>query len=84
MSKVFEVGKLYHRAETGFDPIEVIKRTAKTITCRNAYSNIHGDDHTFVNRIHVDEDGIEWVWDSGVPFRHRDSTVSKASWEVEE
>ena len=84
MGKVFEVGKMYYREESGYDSIEVVKRTAKTITCRNAYPQINGDYHTFVHRIHVDEDGEEWVWDSGVLYRHRDSTVCKASWEVNE
>jgi hypothetical protein len=81
MSKVFEVGKTYCRADSMFDPIVVVKRTAKTITCRGAYYHASP---TFVHRIHVDEDGTEWVWDSYVPSRHIDSTVCKASWEVDE
>ena len=81
MSKVFEVGKMYDRDESGFDPQKVIRRTAKTITCVNAFEK---DAHPFTQRIHVDEDGVEWVHDSGFPKCGRDRTVCKASWEVVE
>ena len=81
MSKVFEVGKMYARAESGFDPQKVVRRTEKTLTCVNAYSN---SGHPFKQKIHLDEDGTEFVYDAYVPLRHRDSTVCKASWEVKE
>ncbi len=81
MGKVFEVGKIYYREESGFDPQKVIRRTPKTITTVAAY-NEHA--HPYRQRIHLDADGTEWVWDSYVPPKHRDSTVCKASWEVNE
>ena len=81
MGKVFEVGKMYDRAETGYDPQKVIRRTPKTITCVNAFEK---DARPFTQRIHVDEDGTEWVHDIGLPKRHRWACVCKASWEVDE
>jgi hypothetical protein len=82
MGKVFEVGKMYYREESGFDPQKVIRRTDKTITCVNVAYDLKPKE--FRQLIHVDEDGTEWVWDSYVPPRHRGSTVCKASWEVTE
>lgn len=81
MSKAFEVGKMYARAESGYDPQIVIKRTEKTIVCRNAYDK---SGHKFRQNIHHDDDGTEFVYDAYVPLRYRDGTVCKASWEVME
>ena len=84
MSKVFEVGKKYFREERGFDPIMVVKRTAKTITCYNYNPVWDYSKSTYRHRIHVDDDGTEYIYDPYVPLRHRDGTVCNASWEVKE
>lgn len=81
MGKVFEVGKLYDRADSGFDPQKIIRRTEKTIISCNAYDD---ESHTFRQRIHLDEDGNEYVVDSGVLKRHRWAFVCNAAWEVTE
>lgn len=81
MGNAFEVGKMYARAESGFDPQIIVSRTERTITSVNAYEK---NKLPFRQRIHLDEDGTEYVYDAYVPLRHRDSTVCKATWGVAE
>lgn len=81
MGKVFEVGKMYYRADGGFDPQKIIRRTEKTIISCNAYDN---ESYTFRQRIFHDENGNEFVIDSALPRRHRMTTLCNAAWEVKE
>jgi hypothetical protein len=59
----FEIGKSYGNVECGFDPITVIKRTAKMILV-DMYGN------QWRMKIRVDSNGDEWVVDSYLPRRY--------------
>lgn len=58
----FEVGKTYRWADSGFDPIKVLRRTEKTIWVTNGGAS-------WRMRIKHDEHGDEFVVDSSVPKR---------------
>lgn len=74
----FEVGHCYDSGDCGFDPIEVLGRTAKTITVTNGIT-------TWRMRIRIDADGNEYVQDSTVPKSYRSIGVGtyNAKWEVD-
>ena len=56
MPSVFEVGKFYEFNENRFPPLEILKRTDKTIWVSN-------ESHSWMMRIHHDVDG-EYAVDS--------------------
>ena len=72
---VFEVGKTYCPADSGFDPIKVIKRTERCIKVDNGTSE-------WKMVIKVDENGDEYVIDSSVPRKWRSAFVYSAKWVV--
>lgn len=87
----FEAGKNYYRADSGFDPVRIVKRTDKTVWVRNLGIQREGDklvwvpkDHTWMARIKRDDAANEYFEDSGVPKKYRDSLTVKACWEVED
>ena len=69
----FEIGKYYKWSEGGFDPIQVLQRTAKTIVVRNA-------SYIWRMKLRTDKDGNEYVVDSNTPKRYRDEFICKATW----
>ena len=71
----FEIGKKYYWAESGFDPIEVVGRTAKSILVTNGHN-------TWMMRIKIDNAGNEYVIDSSMPKGYSDWFTCKAEWEV--
>lgn len=77
MSKVFEVGKEYYCADTGFDPIKILKRTQKMVFVENGSSK-------WRMRIRQDKDGNEYVVDSSTPVSWRDIFIYSAAKEVNE
>ena len=60
--KRFEVGKMYDCVGHGFDPVEIIRRTAKMVTVKPYLSN-----HTWRMLIRIDKDGNEYLVDSTLP-----------------
>ena len=75
--KAFEVGKSYSPADGAFDPVTVIRRTAKCIVVRDRGGN------TWRMIIRTNADGCEWVRDSSVEPRWRDAFIYRADWEAE-
>ena len=71
----FEVGKSYDPADLSFDPITVIKRTAKCIVVRG------GSGNTWRMIVRQDEKG-EFAVDSSVPKKWRDIFTYRAEWET--
>ena len=65
-----EVGSLYSRNDSGFDPIIVTKRTEKTIwvTQRTWDGKEKG---SWTMRVRTDDDGNEWAVDYQIPVEHR-------------
>lgn len=76
MGKQFEVGHAYCSTDGDLIPITVIKRTEKSI-------RVMVGPHKWLMRIHVDEDGNEFVTDSAVGQKWRDSFTYRAIWEFE-
>ena len=74
--KRFEVGKAYEPNDTGYEPIQDLRRTDKMILVRNSTSQ-------WRMRIRVDDDGAEYVTDSTVPVKWRDAFTYSARHEVE-
>lgn len=74
--KRFEVGKAYEPNDTGYDPIQVLRRTEKMILVRNRTSQ-------WRMRIRVDYDGVEYVTDSTVPVGWREAFTYSARHETE-
>lgn len=72
----FEVGKTYEAADCGIDPIEVVRRTAKSIFVTNG----HADWRMIIRH---DEDGNEFVIDSSVPMKWRGLMTYSAKWVAE-
>lgn len=64
--KRFEVGKAYEANDPGFDPIMVLRRTAKCIIVDNGQSK-------WRMVVKVDENGDEYVVDSSVPKRWQEA-----------
>ena len=77
--KKFEVGKMYENADRGFDPIEIIRRTAKTVTVKHYYSDHTW--HTWRMLIRIDKDGNEYLVDSTLPKSWRNLLPYSAKWE---
>ena len=77
MNKVFEVGKEYYCADSGFAPIKILKRTAKMVFVDNGACK-------WRMRIRLDKNGDECVVDSLNPVKYRDTFTYMASKEVEE
>ena len=74
---VFEVGKTYCWAHSGFDPITVIKRTPKYIYAIVPFQR------TFRMLIRHDENGNEYTLDSTAPKRLQwDAHRVSAEWEL--
>ena len=69
--KRFEVGETYRPCAFEFDPITVLKRTAKTIWADNGQT-------TWRMRIRQDADGNEYAVDSAVPPKWRDAFTYRA------
>jgi hypothetical protein len=64
--KQFEVGKSYYPQDRGYDPVEVIKRTDKSIRVRRWY-----DGSAWWMRIKKDSEGNEMCTDSTAPKNWR-------------
>lgn len=76
--KRFEVGKEYRFAESGADPIKVVRRTAKMI-----FVIRDGMTDPYHMKIHEDDDvDSEYVTDSYLPKRYWGAYTSYAMWEV--
>lgn len=75
--KKFEVGCKYEPYAIEFEPIEIIRRTEKTIWVKNECSE-------WKMRIKKDENGDEYAIDSSVQNKYRDSFTYKAEWIVKE
>lgn len=72
--KKFEIGQRYCWAEPDFGDIEVIDRTRKSIVVFNGTN-------TWRMFIKYDENGDEYVVDSSVPLRMRDTFTCSAKWD---
>ena len=73
-----EVGKTYGCA-SGYPPITIVKRTAKTVTVTNNKGRSF-----WRMRIRIDQDGNEYVTDCSVPKSWRDTFTYSAKREEEE
>ena len=73
--KKFKVGKSYEPLCGGFDPIEITKRTEKTIWVNNGNTQ-------WSMRIRIDENGNEYVIDSRIPKKWRFTVTYNAQDEV--
>ncbi|MBO5959459.1 MAG: hypothetical protein J6Q65_05000 [Lentisphaeria bacterium] len=62
----FEVGKSYYPQDRGYDPVEVIKRTDKSIRVKRWY-----DGSEWMMRIRTDSAGNEMCTDSTAPKKWR-------------
>ena len=62
----FEVGKSYYPQDGGYDPVEVIKRTDKSIRVKRWY-----DGSEWWMRIRTDSAGNEMCTDSTAPKKWR-------------
>lgn len=71
----FEVGKKYYWVDSGYDPIEVVRRTEKTVWVNNG-------NHTWATRIKRNVYGHEYIIDTGVSAKHRELMRCVACWEV--
>lgn len=71
----FEVGKAYSYAEGGFDPVFVVKRTDKTVWARWSSGSV------YMLRVRKRDNGDEYLLESGVPKRYKDSYTIDARWE---
>lgn len=74
--KKFQVGCKYEPYATEFEPIEVVRRTEKTIWVKNEKSV------EWRMRIKTDENGDEYAIDSTVPGRWREAFTYKAEYKV--
>ena len=72
--KQFEVGKVYRRNDTGFDPVMVTRRTKKTVWVRHVVIG-----NTWFMRVRHDENGNEYAVDYEVPRSYRDSMAFHAN-----
>ena len=63
---VFEVGKSYYPQDRSYDPVEVIKRTEKSILVKRWFGG-----STWWMRIKKDSNGNEMCIDSSVPKKWR-------------
>ncbi len=75
MASVFEVGKTYSWYGREYDFITVVSRTPKTIVVTTG-------DHGHSWRMHIkhDANGNEYVTDSCVPKKWRDTFTCNAKW----
>ena len=73
--KKFQVGRMYEPYATEFEPIEVVRRTEKTIWVKNESAE-------WRMRIKTDENGNEYAIDSTVPGKWREAFTYKAEYEV--
>lgn len=73
----FEVGCSYMRADSGFDPVTVLRRTEKTIWVRDTRS-------TWAMRIRHDEHGNEFAVESEIRDRDRYTMCFDARWKERE
>ena len=75
MASVFEVGHLYEPAGVGFDPIEVIKKTEKTLFVRNEGAK-------WKMKLRYDEQGNEYVQDRCCPKSYWCEFTYRPEWVV--
>lgn len=68
----FEVGKAYNFAESGFDPVFVVKRTDKTVWARWSHGSV------YMLRVRHHEDGGEYLLECATPKRYIDSFIIDA------
>ena len=73
MATVFEIGKSYEASDPGLDPIRILKRTDKTVTVYNGHTS-------WMMRVKLDKHGNEFVVDSTVGQRVRDSYLYSSKW----
>lgn len=76
---MFEVGKSYYPEDRGFDPVEVIKRTDKSIKVKNW--NVGS---IWWMRIKKDSEGNEICIDSSMPKKWRFAFTYRADDPVKE
>ncbi|MBQ6483079.1 MAG: hypothetical protein IJI45_18390 [Anaerolineaceae bacterium] len=74
MAKAFVVGKKYLFSDSGFDPVEILRRTDKTVWVKCGRAQ-------WFMRIRHDEDGCEYVIDSSSSKRYRELLRCSAKWE---
>ena len=75
MGKAFEVGKRYFPADSSFEPILIVRRTAKTVLVDNGTTQ-------WKMRIRKSDKDCEYVTDSSVPMKWRGAFTYSADWEV--
>ena len=73
--KKFEVGHEYEACDMGLDPIKVVGRTAQFIKIKNGICN------EYRMKIRMDDDGVEYAYDSSVGMKWREAATYKATWE---
>ena len=76
--KKFIVGKRYYPGDRSYDPVKVVKRTAKYIYV----SDYRG--FTWRMLIRIDHDGTEYCIDSTMPSRYKSSFMYCADDPVKE
>ena len=72
---VFEVGSSYECADTGYDPIKILRRTEKTIWVTNG-------GNPWAMRVRHDGSG-EYAIDSTAGKKWADAFTYRACWKVE-
>ena len=72
----FEVGKSYYAADSGYDPITIVRRTAKSVLVNNGTN-------TWRMYIREDQDGNEYVCDSTAGPKWRGAFTYSAKWAAE-
>lgn len=72
----FEVGHVYRRADSRYDPIVVEARSVKTIWVRNIVTN-----QEWAMRIRTGEDGNECAVESEIPHSRRATMCFEAVWD---
>lgn len=79
MTKTFEVGKVYDWGENGYDPVKVVRRTAKTIWVQTC--TYERPDRVYSMRVRLDEHNCEYVVDCTAPKRWRWARTCSAAWQ---
>lgn len=63
---IFEVGKIYAHNDCGFDPVQCVKRTDKSVWMKYYYGSVYR------MKIRTNDDGNEWTVDTKMPKRYWD------------
>lgn len=78
MSAKFVVGQQYYPADSGYEPVTVVRRTEKYITVRNSYNE-------WRMLVRTDEHDVEYARDSSYSGPWQESFTYRAdNWDIKE